>query len=62
MNQVPENLAIERIDEQHVRVNINTGGKVVSLIIRVMTERAAEIVERENNTEPQSTAEMEAVA
>jgi hypothetical protein len=58
MNPMPENLVIEPIDAQHVRVNVNADGKVVSLIIRVMTERAAEMVEKENTAAPQPPAEM----
>ena len=60
MNPNSENLAIEQIDDQHVRVNVNSNGKIVSLIIRVMTERAAEIVENENKPEPEGAAEMAA--
>lgn len=35
---------IEPIDENHVRVNIREGDKVVSVVIKIVTERAANII------------------
>jgi hypothetical protein len=59
MNRAGKKLDVERIDDKHVRVTIREGDKIVSVVLKIVTERAAEIIESERERKKHISARTE---
>lgn len=45
MNPPAKKFEVERLDDNHVRVRIRDGEKIVTVVLKLVTERAAEKIE-----------------